>query len=101
MVVGGEGRLERIAIAASNEDDTPGLLFLSGSGGEEIIRLEARLFRILKATGGNEFRQRLELLDHGVVEFATTLIGRKLLMPIGWTFNVSHATSTARGCSSR
>ena len=31
-------------------------------------------------------RQHLELIEQSVVEFASALIGRKLLMPIGWNF---------------
>ena len=64
----------------------PAFSSFAAAAGEKIIRLEARRFRILKAAGGDEFRQHLELLDQGVVEFATALIGRKLLMSIGWDF---------------
>ena len=64
----------------------PSLFFFRRSGGEKIIRLEARRFRILKTAGGNKFRQHLKLLDHGVIELTATLVSRKFLMPIGRGF---------------
>ena len=48
-----------------------------GNGGEKIICLEARRFRILEAAGGNKFGQHLKLLKQGVIEFASALIGWK------------------------
>ena len=41
---------------------------------------------ILKAAGGNKFRQHLELLQQGVVEFASALVGGKFFMPVGGNF---------------
>jgi Glycosyl hydrolase family 1 len=46
------GKLERVAVAARNEHGTAALFFLWGSGGEKIIRLEARRFCILEAACG-------------------------------------------------
>src|SRR5262249_40302090 len=77
------GELKRIAVAASNEDSAAALLFGCGSGREKIIRLKARRFRILKSTGGNKFRQHIELLEQGIVKFAAALVSGKFLMPVG------------------
>ena len=76
------GELERIAVAARNEDSTAALLFRCGCGREKIIRLEARRFCILKSAGGNKFRQHIELLEQRVVKFAPALVSGKLLMPV-------------------
>ena len=62
------------------------LLFFCGGGGQKIVCLEARGLRILKAAGGDKVRQHLQLLEQSVVEFTSALVGRKLLMPIGWDF---------------
>ena len=80
------GKLERVAVAARDEDSAPAPFFFGGSGGEKIIRLEARRFRILKAAGSNKFRQHLKLLKQRVVEFASALVCGKFLMPVGGDF---------------
>ena len=64
----------------------PASLLWRQRGGEKIVGLETRRFRILKAAGGHKFRQHLKLLEQGVVEFASALIGRKVLMPVGRHF---------------
>lgn len=86
MVVRSEAKLERVAVAARNEDGAAPLFFGCGSGGEKIICLEAWRFRILKAAGGHEIRQDFKLLKHGVVEFASALVSRKFLMSVGSDF---------------
>ena len=75
-----------VAVTARDEDSAATLLFFSGSSGEKVIRLEAWRVRILKAAGGYELRQHLELLKQSVVEFASALVSRKFLMPIGGGF---------------
>ena len=77
------GKLKCVTVPARNEDSAPSPFFFGGSGGEKIIRLEARRFRILEAAGGNNFRQHLKLLEQGIVKLASALIGGEFLMPIG------------------
>ena len=76
-------KLKGIAVAAGNESFATSLLFGGGCGGQKIIRLEARRFRIQKAACRNELGQNIELFEQRIVEFAATLISRKLFMPIG------------------
>ena len=76
------GKLKRVAISARNEDDATASFFSRASGGEKIVRLVARSFCILEAACRNEFRYEIELLNQSVVEFASTLISGKFLMPI-------------------
>jgi len=76
------GKLERVAVATRYKDAATTPFFRRCSGSEKIIRLVTRRFRIPKAAGGNKFRQHLKLLEQGVVEFASALISRKLLMPV-------------------
>jgi hypothetical protein len=73
------GQLERIAIAARNENSATALFFRCGGGREKIIRLKARRLRILKSAGGNKFRQHIELLEQGVVKFTAALVSWKFL----------------------
>ena len=80
------GKLETVAVTARDEDSTAVLLFFGGSSRKKVIRLEARCFRVLKAACGHKLRQHIELLEQGVVEFASALVSRKLLMPIGGDF---------------
>ena len=75
--------LKGIAVAAGNESFAASLLFSGGSGGQKIIRLEARRLRVLKAACRNKLGQYMQLFDQRIVEFAATLVIRKLLMPIG------------------
>ena len=67
------GKLERVAVAARNENRAAALFFFCGSGGEKIVCFEAWGFRILKAACGNKFRQNLELLEQSVIEFTSAL----------------------------
>ena len=75
--------LKGIAVAAGNESFAASLLFRGGSGGQKIIRLEARHLRVLKAACPNKLGQNIELFEQRIVELSTTLISRKLFMPIG------------------
>jgi hypothetical protein len=68
MVVRSETSWNVSRSAARNEDGAAALFFRCGSGGEKIIRLEAGRFHILKAAGGNKFRQHIKLLKQGIVE---------------------------------
>lgn len=95
------GELEGITVSTGNENGSAPLFFRGGSGGQKIIRLEARRLCILKTACRNKLGQYMELFDQRIVEFAGTLVFRKLFMPIGANLSVSHATSTARGSSSR
>jgi hypothetical protein len=80
------GELKRVAVAARNEDSAPSPFFFCGSGGEKIIRLEARRLRVLKAACGNKVREHLKLFNHGVVELSSALVSRKVLMPVSGCF---------------
>ena len=83
MVVRSEASLVNVAVTARDKNRAAELFLLRGSGGKKIIRLEARHLRIVKAAGGNEFRQHQKLLEQGIVEFPSALISRKFLMPVG------------------
>ena len=59
-------------------------LFARNGGGEEIVRLEARLFGVGEAAGGDELGKHVELVDDVALENAAALIGREeLLAPVG------------------
>ena len=77
------GKLERVAVAARDQDAAAAPLLGGGRGGEKIVRLVAGGLGVRKAACRDEVRQHLQLLDDGVVEFAPALIGRKRLVPIG------------------
>src|SRR5262245_13467827 len=76
------GELERIAVAARNNDTTAALLFRCGGGCKKIIRLEAGRLQILKSACGNTLRQHIELLEQVVVKFTAALVSGKFLMPV-------------------
>jgi len=74
------GKLERIPIAARDQDGSA-FAFLGGNhGGEKVVRLEAAGFRVRKPARRHELGQQLQLLDQGVVKLTAALIGRKLLV---------------------
>ncbi len=77
------GELEGITVSTGNENGSAPLFFRGGSGGQKIIRLEARRLCILKTACRNKLGQYMELFDQRIVEFAGTLVFRKLFMPIG------------------
>ena len=75
------GELEGVTVSTGNENGSAPLFFGGGCGSEKVISLEARRLRILKAAAPTT--RHIELLEQRIVELATTLITKKLLMPIG------------------
>jgi hypothetical protein len=67
----------------SQQDDAAALFFRCGSGGLENHPPRSSVLSRPGSRCSNKFRQHIELLKQGVGEFASALIGRKLLMPIG------------------
>ena len=95
------GELEGVAVAARNENSAAALFFFCGSGGEKIIGLEACALSHSESRRRLQILAAIQLLKQGVVEFATALVGRKLLVSVGRNLQRVPPTSTARGCSSR
>ena len=82
-IIGVLGRkLEHVAIAACDENGAAPALFLGNRGGNEIVGLVTRCFGCRKAAGSHEPRQEIELLDQIIVELASALISRKLLVAV-------------------
>ena len=61
----------------------PAPLLGGDGGGEKIVGLVARRLGVGEAAGRDELRQRVELLEQRVVEFAAALVGRELPVPVG------------------
>ena len=76
-------KLEHVAIAACDEHRATPARFSGDRGGDEIVGLVTGCLDSRKAAGSHESRQDVELLEQIVVEFASALIGRKLLVTIG------------------
>jgi len=74
--------LKRVAVTACHDSRSATALLSRDRGGEEIIRLVARRFRIGKAARSNKFRQNIELFNQCVVKLAFTLIRRKSLVSV-------------------
>jgi len=74
------GKLERIPIAACDQDGAA-FPFLGGNRRrKKVVRLDAAGFRVRKPARRHKLGEHLQLFDEGVVELTAALIGRKLLV---------------------
>jgi len=59
---------------AGNENSSAAPFLDRCSGSKKIVGFEARRFGILKAAGGDEFRDEMELFEQRIIELSTALI---------------------------
>ena len=64
----------------------PRLSSAACGGRKKVVGLVTRRFCVLKAARGDEFWNEIELLNQGVIEFASTLVSGKFLMTVGGDF---------------
>jgi hypothetical protein len=75
-------QLKRITVPACHESRSATALLRRYRGGEEIIRLVPRRFRIRKPARRDKFRQSIELFDQCVVELTPALVCGKFLVAV-------------------
>ena len=84
MVVRGDARLERVAIAGRDEHPPSPLFLTCGCGRKKIVGLVACAARVGEAARADEFGNYRELFVDVDVEFAPALIGREGFVPVGF-----------------